>query len=423
VIKHINRTKFSSSTLTCTLGNRFGPENEPSKGATVNQSIEEQVVQFIMKTFHDRSALRPFALQSQSVTALAKYYLIFGTESSQTLKQYVSWVHKFCQRNQITPDQLICLCLNSEGSQNAGGTARVRRMVDNYVMELRVKGLARATLSNFVESVKSLLHVNGVCFEMPMHYSKVSVCYYRAPTVEEIQRLLAIARPREKVMVSMIAAGGLRPSTLARLRYKDVKNDLEQGIIPVKVEVSPLLTKGKYCGFCTFLNQEAAEYLRDYLEKRRAGNKRVSPESISDNSPILRRRHSKRILPVSEQIIQTSIKNLLGDAGLLVKPLGQRRFDLSPYSFRKFFRTQMAVLGVENHYIEYMMGHKCDRYLDVKMVGTEYVRRVYDLSGISIQNTRETDEYRLLCRTIEKLGYRTEEVLKEEFRRSHGNVC
>lgn len=70
---------------------------------------------------------------------------------------------------------------------------------------------------------------------------------------------------------------------------------------------------------------------------------------------------------------------------------------------RKFFRSQMAFLGVDRDYIEFMVGHRTDHYLDVKMIGVEYLRQVYQMSGISIRPQPETNKLVILKQTIQKL--------------------
>jgi len=50
----------------------------------------------------------------------------------------------------------------------------------------------------------------------------------RAPTPEELQKLLDIGDLRGKVIVSMLALGGFRIGTLAKPKYRHVKHDLER---------------------------------------------------------------------------------------------------------------------------------------------------------------------------------------------------
>ena len=75
----------------------------------------------------------------------------------------------------------------------------------------------------------------------------------RAPTPEELQKLLDIGDLRGKVIVSMLALGGFRIRTLAKLKYRHVKHDLERGIKTVHIHVGAAITKGKYHDYDTFI--------------------------------------------------------------------------------------------------------------------------------------------------------------------------
>ena len=66
-----------------------------------------------------------------------------------------------------------------------------------------------------------------------------------------------------------MASGGFRSGTLLKLKYRQVKNDLEAGIVPVHIHVEAEIIKGKYCNYDTFIGSEAVEYLKVYLETRR----------------------------------------------------------------------------------------------------------------------------------------------------------
>lgn len=88
---------------------------------------------------------------------------------------------------------------------------------------------------------------------------------------EELVRLIDLADPREKVIISLLALGGFRPGTLTQLQYRHVRNDLEANMIPIHIHVEADITKGKYHEYDTFLGPEAVEYLDAYLELRKRG--------------------------------------------------------------------------------------------------------------------------------------------------------
>jgi len=123
----------------------------------------------------------------------------------------------------------------------------------------------------------------------------------RAPTPEEIARLIDLADIRGKVIVSMLALGAFRIGTLCKLRYRHVRHDLERDIVPVHIHVEATITKGKYHDYDTFIGREAVEYLKAYLEARRNGGlpNKIPPENLIDESPLIRDEHSKVVKPLT----------------------------------------------------------------------------------------------------------------------------
>jgi intergrase/recombinase len=70
--------------------------------------------------------------------------------------------------------------------------------------------------------------------------------------------------------------------------------------------------------------------------------------------------------------------------GVITRKRGSR-YTVRPRSIRKFFRIQMEALGVDQDYVECMMGHKIDRYHDIEMKGVEFLRNIYIASGLPIR--------------------------------------
>jgi len=103
----------------------------------------------------------------------------------------------------------------------------------------------------------------------------------------------------------------------------------------------------------------------------------------------------------------------MAQAGLLGSKVG-RRYSMRPHSIRKFFRTQMAALGVDRDYIEYMMGHIISTYHDIQMEGIEFLRGVYAASGICIKPKTKPSRIEMLKEMVRALGLNPEEILAKE---------
>ena len=93
----------------------------------------------------------------------------------------------------------------------------------------------------------------------------------------------------------MLALGGFREGTLVRLRYRHVRDDLENGIVPIHIHAELDITKGKYHDYDNFIGREAAGFLKLYLDARRKGliDRRIPREDIHDHSPFTRDHQAK----------------------------------------------------------------------------------------------------------------------------------
>lgn len=380
-------------------------------------AADEKLQQYIIESLSWKMpTLVPFTFNNKSTIELAKHLLRHRTGSKGTLYQYIYGVHRFCRWINTSPDQLIKSCQDHEGDPDPKALAKYSRLLDDFVGCLQAEGLAPGTVSNHVKGVKALFRVNRLKLELPYSLSKRAIYSDRAPTPEELQHLIDIADIRLKVIISMLALGGFRIGTLVKLQYRHVKRDLEKMTIPVHIHVEAEITKGKYHDYDTFIGQEAADYLRAYLEMRRNGSKtsKIPPENIHDETPLIRNHQTKQAISLTPAAIHKLVHDLYVKAGLIQpKPFG-RRYDLRVHSIRKFFRTQLAALGVDRDYIEYMMGHTISTYHDIQMKGTEYLRGIYMAAGLSIKPKTRLSKIEALKEIIRAWGLNPEEILTKQ---------
>jgi hypothetical protein len=138
------------------------------------------------------------------------------------------------------------------------------------------------------------------------------------------------------------------------------------------------------------------------------------PENIHDNSALIRDGQSNQAKPITEGRVHSIVHNLYVKAGLITsKPRG-RRYDLRAHSIRKFFRTQLASLGVQTYYIEYMMGHTISTYHDISMKGIEFLRGIYVASNLSIRPKTKISKIDAPKEIIRAWGLNPEEILTRD---------
>jgi site-specific recombinase XerD len=284
---------------------------------------DQKLQQYIIASLSWKmSSLVPFVFNNTSTQELAKYLLRHRTASTGTLYQYVYGIYRFSQWINAQPDELIKSCQDLDGDPDPKALSKYSKLLDDFVGNLQAENLAPGTVSNHVKGVKALFRCNRLKLELPYSLSKRGVYSDRAPTPEELSRVIDIAELRQKVIVSMLALGGFRTGTLVKLQYRHVKRDLEKLLTPIHIHVEAEITKGKYHDYDTFIGQEAAEYLRAYLETRRQGTEKIPPENIHDETPLLRNQQCKRVLPLTPAAIHQLVHDLYVRAALVARALG-----------------------------------------------------------------------------------------------------
>jgi integrase len=289
------------------------------------------------------------------------------------------------------------------------------RRLDDYIGVLQDEKYSPGHMSNLVKAVKALFKTNGLRLELPYKLHRYVVSRDRAPTPEELARLIDLADIRGKAIVAMLALAGFRLGTLCQLRYRHVDEDLERGISPLHIHVEANITKGKYHDYDTFMGKEAADYLKAYLEARKVGGlpNKIPPEDIQDESPLIRDEHCSVVKPLTQSQVYNILHRLMAQAGLLGSKVG-RRYMMRPHSMRKFFRTQLAALGMQTDYIEYMMGHTISTYHDIQMKGIEFLRGAYSASGLCIKPKTKPSRIETLKEMVRALDLNPEEILTKE---------
>jgi len=403
----------------CTLHLEAGPSGYrlrkpilvPVKPGTSLRTFD--IVNYVVSSLSDRmTSLIPWVLDSPAMMRVATHLRRYRTSSPSTLYAYTSQMRRFCEWLGRTPDELVAEALHEDGSPDPGGIKRIRQAEEEYVGELQARGRAPNMIKAAVTAVRAMLIVNDV--EVPRILLPQGRVVYedRSPRPEELARMMEVADLRARVIVSMLALGGFRIGTLRRLRYRHVKEDLETGRTPVHVHVEADITKGKYGSYDTFIGAEAVAVLRLYLEQRRRGSPsgKIPPETIQDDSPLLRSDHTREVRSLSQKQLHTIVHTTYVRAGLSSEKRG-RLYMLRTHSIRKYFRTQLAALGVPRDYIDYMMGHKISTYHDIQMKGPEFLRNVYAASGLGIKPKTQVSRLDMLKEIIRAWGLDPERIL------------
>jgi len=371
---------------------------------------EKAAKEFIAEAFKGKMpSLIPFAFENESVQNTASYLLKYTkSQSKATLYQYVFGVHRFCQWLGKSPDYIIRAVKSNEKTIDD-----YINIIDSFIGDLRAEKLESGTINNHVKGIKALFKANGLTLVLPYRIPKYVRYSDRAPTPEELSRVIDMATVKEKAVVSILALSGLRIGTLSRLTYGHVRKDLEAGIAPVHIHVEEEITKGKYHEYDTFIGLEAVQCLKAYIDLRRKGTVKIPLETLTDKSPLIRNECRNIVLPVTTASISKLIHDLLLKADIIEKGEA-KRYPIRAHSLRKYFRTQLGASStIPTDYIDYMMGHTVSTYNDIKN-NISKLRELYASSGLSIRPKTKLSKLDYLKMVVESMGLNPDEVLSKD---------
>lgn len=240
----------------------------------------------------------------------------------------------------------------------------------------------------------------------------------RAPTLEEIRRIVTTADLRLKCLILFLCSSGARIGSIEYLRWRDIQGLESDGQKFARVTVY----NGEPERYDTFITPEAYSHLLEYRNVRESIGEKVIPEShVFVTLANVDEFRPESIKPISV----SSMKNLLGRH---LKRLGMRTvmhegrgyhsFEFKQaHGFRKFFKTRMEMSGVKPIITEMLMGHNLgvsSSYMKPTLgeLASEYLKGVDNLT--ILQGPRAMSKNEVLATFNSKFlansGYTDEEI-------------
>jgi integrase len=214
---------------------------------------------------------------------------------------------------------------------------------------MEARGLTSKSVRTMFYGVKKWLEANDVDAKdlqgIDLPKSNITKTFDRAPTREELQKLLTYPSIRGRTVIEMAVSTGLRLSTLLSLRWKDITFEKEYIMINVQPEEGRKTTRA----FFTFMTPEARNVLLEYKAFLERKGRKVDGE----NFVIANDKYKDERLTASS--IQMFWERLLRTAGLAEK--SHMYHVLHFHTLRKFFKTACTNAGCKREYTEFWMGH------------------------------------------------------------------
>ena len=257
--------------------------------------------------------------------------------------EYLKDVKKTSRNTQVSYQRdLLQLCEYLEGQGIYEVSKVTRTSLNSYILYLEREGKATTTISRVLASIKAFFHYEfsmGNIKRDPAELLKAPKIEKKAPvilTVEEIEALMAqpcgrnAKEIRDKAMLELLYATGIRVSELVHLKLEDV--NLNVGFITCRDQQKERMVP---------FGKVARKALQEYL--------------MNSRGILLKGRESEWLftncsgLPMSRLGFWKIIKFYGDKAGI--------KSDITPHSLRHSFAAHLLRNGADIHAVQAMLGH------------------------------------------------------------------
>jgi hypothetical protein len=227
------------------------------------------------------------------------------------------------------------------------------------------KDITAGTMKNRYQAVKLFCDMADI----PVSWKKISrgiprVRRYaddRAPTIEEIQKIMEYPDRRIKAIICTMASSGIRVGAWDFLRWKHIIPIERNGdVIAAKIIVYP----GTEDEYFSFITPEVYNELEKWKEYRIHSGESVTKESwIMRNIWNTKKGYTRGLVSAPVKLQAEGVKRLIEDAlwtqGLRKKlESDKKRHEFQcDHGLRKWFRTRCELAGMKLSNIETLMNH------------------------------------------------------------------
>jgi integrase len=302
---------------------------------------------------------------------------LYALKSSETKRQYPKRL-KVVFDYLVSINELKEIQLENQCKEIVSKTLQNPRWLSSCIMRfimfqnerIQRKEIVAITAYNYIRSLKLFIDMN---FDMPpINWNKITrglpsrreIANDRAPTIEEIQKIIEYPDRRIKPLILCMISGGFRLGAWDYLKWKYVIPIENKGeIIAAKLIIYAGEPEEYYC----FITPEAYNSLKNWIDYRSEAG-----EEITGESWLMRNMwHTTEfiygakwgLVKYPKKLESIGIKSLIERAiksqGIIKKPLVEnekRREWKSVHGYRKFFKSHAEQIMKPIH-VEMLLGH------------------------------------------------------------------
>ncbi|MGA2665699.1 MAG: site-specific integrase [Nitrososphaerales archaeon] len=286
-------------------------------------------------------------LEGRSIENLMRAF-----KNDQTEENYLIKLRMFFASCGLAPDEFADLAKKDP--------VKAERLVSSYIQE-RKGQVSGHTIRIFRVALRLFLSMNDCDTLNWVRIGKIvpPTRRYgsdRAPTIDELRKILDSCDLRMKCVVLVLISSGARIGAFDSLQWRDLQ--------PVRLgnyEFAKLAVyRGENEQYHSFVTPECYRYLLEYRDMRAKASEQLRPESplIRDDWGTYKgAKDPSKAAPVTSKTLRDQLGRLYTRIGLRPDKEGLRHEFQQVHGFRKFFKTRMEVAGVRPIITELLMGH------------------------------------------------------------------
>jgi len=350
---------------------------------------------------------------------------LYAIRSDATKSKYKSRLKNFFDYLEISGDlesQSKLFISKAKKKENSWVSANLMKFLSFQKERVERGEITYGTVRNYYKPIKLFLEMN----EIELSWKKIARglpkgrkhAADRAPTIQEIQKLIEYPDRRIKAIVFTMCSGGIRVGAWDYLKWSHVNPINQDG----KVVAAKLIVYAEdEEQYSTFISPEAYNELKKWMDLR-AG----SGEKITGDSWLMRdlwnvEKFSRGFVTIPKKLSSLGVKSLIERAlkaqGIRKSlPVGQKRHEFqTDHGFRKFFKTH-AEQSMKPINVEILMGHSTgisDSYYrpNENELLTDYLNAIPELT-ISKENrlTNQKEKIRTHDSEIDELKQEIKQI-------------
>jgi integrase len=249
----------------------------------------------------------------------------------------------------------------------------IMRFVGHLNEKVKEGKFGRGTIRNYYKTVKRFCDTQNIELSWKRITSGLGkvkrVANDRAPTLEEIQRLIQYPDRRIKPIVLTMESSGIRIWAWEYLRWKHIKpldkdgQPVDRDLPPGQIAAAKIsVYGGEEEEYFSYITPEAYNSLKEWMNFRAANG-----EDINGESPLMRDifafKYGRSSAQNPKMILAESVWKII-ERGLkeqgIRQPLadGAKRYEFQgTHGFRKYFKTRAEQAGMRPFNVETLMDH------------------------------------------------------------------